>query len=132
MTKTHLMKNYLLKMAQSLYITEMCKLWQPNFTKLNMAFRQNFLLRILLVKQSHYNLRRCSDFRISSIRIVYHGSESISFLEPKIWNIFPGEIKRQTSQYIFKKSVKKWKPQDCPCKLCKVYINDVGFLSQLS
>ena len=132
MTKTHLMKNYLRKMAQSLYITEMCKFWQPNFTKLNMAFRQNFLLRILLVKQSHYNLRRCSDFRICSIRIVYHGSESISFLEPKIWNIFPGEIKRQTSLYIFKKSVKKWKPQDCLCKLCKVYINNVGFLSQLS
>ena len=34
--------------------------------------------------ESHYNLRRCNDFRISSIRTVYHGSESISFLGPKI------------------------------------------------
>ena len=129
MTKTHLMRNYLLKMAQSLYITEIYKLWRPNFTKLKMDFRQNFLLKFLLVKQSHYNLRRCNDFRITSICTVYHGSESISFLGPKIWNILPDEIKQQTSLNSFKKSVKKWKPQDCPCRLCKVYVNGVGFLS---
>ena len=34
--------------------------------------------------ESHYNLRWCNDFRIPSIRTVYHGSESISFLGPKI------------------------------------------------
>ena len=79
--------------------------------------------------ESHYNLRRCNDFRIPSIRTVYHGSESISFLGPKIWNILPDEIKQQTSLNSFKKSVKKWKPQDCPCRLCKVYVNGVGFLS---
>ena len=79
--------------------------------------------------ESHYNLRRCNDFRIPSIRAVYHGSESISFLGPKICNILPDEIKQQTSLNSFKKSVKKCKPQDCPCKLCKVYINGAGFLS---
>ena len=82
--------------------------------------------------EPHYNLRLCNDFKIASIRTVYHGSESISFLGPKIWNILPDEIKQKTSLNSFKKSVKKWKPQDCPCRLCKVYINGVGFLSQLS
>ena len=28
--------------------------------------------------ESHYNLRQCNDFKILSIRTVYHGSESIS------------------------------------------------------
>ena len=51
-TKTHLMRNYLLKMTQSLYITEIYKLWRLNFTKLKMDFCQNFLLKFLLVKQS--------------------------------------------------------------------------------
>ena len=36
-------------------------------------------------KESHDHLRRCNDFRIPSIRTVYHGSESISLLGPKIW-----------------------------------------------
>ena len=113
----------LLKMAQSLYITEMCKLWRLNCTKLKMDFCQNFLMKFLLVKQrSHYDLRRCNDFRIPSIRTVYHGSESI--LGPnKAWNILYDE----TSLNSFKKSVKKWKSQDWPCRPCKVYINRVGF-----
>ena len=60
--------------------------------------------------ESHYNLRRCNDFRIPSIRTVYHSTESISFLGPKIWNILSDEI-------------------SFPCRLCKVYVNGVGFLS---
>ena len=132
MTKTHLMKNYLLKMAQSLYITEIYKLWPPNFTKLKIDFAKfysNFTEIFARETESHYNLRRCNDFRIPSIRTVYHGSENISFLGPKIWNILPDEIKQQTSLNSLKKSLKKWKPQDCPCRLCKVYVNGVGFLS---
>ena len=43
--------------------------------------------------ESHDNLRICNDFRIRSIHTVYHGSESISFLGPKIWNILSDEIK---------------------------------------
>ena len=79
--------------------------------------------------ESYYNLRRCNDFRILSICTVYHVSESITFLGSKIWNILPDEIKQQTSLNSFKKSVKKWKSQDCPCRLCKVHVNGVGFRS---
>ena len=53
----------------------------------------------------------------------------VFFLGPKIWNILPDEIKQQTSLNSFKKSVTKWKPKDCPCRLCKVSANGVGFLS---
>ena len=28
----------------------------------------------------------------------------------------------------FKKEIKTWKPDNCPCRLCKVYIESVGFL----
>ena len=132
MTKIHLMKNYLLRMAQSLYITEIYRLWQPNCAKLKMDICQKFLMKFLLVKQSHYNLRQRNDFRIPSIRTVYHGSGSISFLGPKIWNILPDEFNHQTSLNSFKKSVKKLKPQNCPCRLCNVHINGFGFLFQLS
>ena len=102
------MKNYLLKIAHSPYIAEIYKLWRRNFTKLKMDFRQNFFTKIFAREaESPYNLRRCNDFRIPSIRTVYHGSESITFLGPKIWNILNDETKQQTSLNSFKKSVKK-------------------------
>ena len=28
----------------------------------------------------------------------------------------------------FKKEIKTWKPDNCPCRVCKVYIESVGFL----
>ena len=58
MAKTHLMKNYLLKMAQSLYITEIYMYWQPNCTKLKMDFRQKFFPEFFAREiEFHYNLR---------------------------------------------------------------------------
>ena len=63
--------------------------------------------------ESHYNLRRCNNFRIPSIRTVYHGSESISFLGPKIWNILPDEIKQQTSLSSLKSGSHKIVHADC-------------------
>ena len=29
-----------------------------------------------------------------------------------------------------KKEIKTWKPNNCPCRLCKVYIEGAGFLHQ--
>ena len=52
-------------------------------------------------------------FRIPSIHTVYHGSESISFLGPKIWNILPDEIKQQTSLSSLKSGSHKIVHADC-------------------
>ena len=31
----------------------------------------------------------------------------------------------------FKNQIKKWLPKDCPCRLCQVYVAQVGFLQKL-
>ena len=41
----------------------------------------------------HYNFRQNRDFKIRSVKSVYHGSESISYLGPKIWEIVPQRSK---------------------------------------
>ena len=41
---------------------------------------------------NEYNLRQKSHYTFS-VRTVYSGTESISFLGPKVWNIIPKEIK---------------------------------------
>ena len=75
----------------------------------------------------HYNFRQNRDFRILSVKSVYHGSESISYLTPKIWEIVPAKIKETNSLNSFKIEIRKWVPQKCPCRLCKKYISSVGF-----
>ena len=78
--------------------------------------------------EHHYNLRNNVHFITPQIRTVYHGSESISFLGPKIWNILPDRLKKATSLEAFKIQIKKRKPQNCPCRLCRVYVQNVGFV----
>ena len=74
------------------------------------------------------NLRQVSEFSRPIIKSVYHGTESISYLGPKKWDIVPEKLKNIDSLELFKKEIKTWKPDNCPCRLWKVYIESVGFL----
>ena len=77
---------------------------------------------------NHYNLRRINHFEIPFVRTVYNGTESVSYLGPKIWEIVPEEYKALNSLNSFKESIKNWVPLNCPCRLCKTYVHGVGFL----
>ena len=54
--------------------------------------------------------------------------ESISTLGAKIWALFPENLRQSTSLNRFKQSIKNWNPSDCPCRLCKIYVQNVGFI----
>ena len=47
------------------------------------------------------------------LRSVFHGSESISYLGPKLWDIVPLELKELTIVVAFKKGIREWKPKNC-------------------
>ena len=74
------------------------------------------------------NLRHVSEFSRLMVKSVYHGTESISYLGPKIWDILPEKLKNIDNLEHFKKEIKTQKPDNCPWRLCKVYIESVGFL----
>ena len=42
---------------------------------------------------------------------MYHGTESLSFLRPKISELVPEVIKQSESLKIFKNKIKKWVPK---------------------
>ena len=78
--------------------------------------------------EQHHNLRNNAEFTIPVIRTVYRESENISFLGPKILNALPDRLKNASNLEIFKSETKKWKPENCPCQLYKLYVQNVGFL----
>ena len=75
-----------------------------------------------------YNLRNKHTFKTSNIRTVYNGSETITFRGPKTWSLVPSHIQNSESLSEFKAKITKWKPEGCMCRICKVYIADLGFL----
>ena len=52
---------------------------------------------LFCVRQTHYNLRHPHHFPIASVNSVYNGSESISNLGTKIWNLLPDRLKDPNS-----------------------------------
>ena len=77
------------------------------------------------------NIEHCSrfPFKTSNVRTVTYGTNTLSYLGPKIWSILPNDIKESKSLLEFKRKIKKWKSEECPCRLCKTYIAGVGFIT---
>ena len=57
-------------------------------------------------------------------RSTKYGLDAIRNLGPQIWSFIPDEMKIMK----FKLEIKKWKPVNCPCRLCKEYVPGLGFL----
>ena len=55
---------------------------------------------------------------------MYHGTESISNLGPKIWDLVPRNLKEISELDKFKKAIKQWKPVpvDYAKFLCKMSV----------
>ena len=75
-----------------------------------------------------YKLRQDVSFRSYNVKTVLYGTETLSYLGPKIWNLVPSNIRDCATEPIFRKKIKKWKPDRCPCRLCKVFISNLGFI----
>ena len=83
--------------------------------KNNMA--AEFLNEIFQNRALVHNLRRNSNFSRRQENSLYHGTESLSFLGPKIWELVPEDAKQSESLRIFKNKIKKWVFSRCPCRL---------------
>ena len=74
-----------------------------------------------------YDLRMRNELYARNPKTVRYGTETISFLSPKIWSLMPQNIKDSGSLPCFKKNIRKWKP-NCPCRLCKTFLQHVGLI----
>ena len=112
--KRRLLWIYQQKMGLSPYTQEMFKV------KKNML--AELMQGLLCVRQTHYIFfRNLHHFVMQSINSVYHVSESISNLRPRIRNFVSDRLKEPNSISSFKNEIKRWQTEICPSRLCKTY-----------
>jgi len=83
----------------------------------------------MLTPSNRTNTRSGTEFLIPTVNSVLMGQNSLRYLGPLIWNSIPVEIKNLESLYLFESKIKLWTPTQCPCRLCKNYVNGVGFVN---
>ena len=71
------------------------------------SFSQPILNDIFVPVSGSYNFRRNDTLQRQRVNSIRHGTESISFLGPKIWDLVPSDIKLSPSLSIFKRKIKK-------------------------
>ena len=76
---------------------------------------QTFFWELLKRNNNGYYLRSKPHFVIPQIRTVH-------------WNLISEEIKNITTLNIFKKEIRRWKPKNCPCRICRNYVHNLGFV----
>ena len=79
-------------------------------------------------KHSGPNTRAGVDFLRPNVNTVYKGINSLRNFGPIVWNsMLPDNIKQCSTLMAFKTSVKKWIPENCPCRLCMPFIKVLGY-----
>ena len=90
----------------------------PSF--LNNVFHKNI--------SNSYDLRNHKELYSRNPKTVRYGTETVSYIAPKIWSKVPETIKMSSSLESFKTKIRKWKPE-CDCRLCTTYLHHVGFVN---
>ena len=88
-----------------------------------------FMKEIFEYNQSGSNTRSGNKFVRPRIHKVLTGENSLRNFGPIVWNtMLPSNYKNCKNLKEFKTSIKNWIPKHCPCRLCRTYVKDLGFI----
>ena len=79
-------------------------------------------------QNTSYDLRSGGCWEVPRVRTVNNGTETIRFRGIKTWEMVPKGIKQATTLKEFKNKIKKWKPTNCSCRICKTYVAGIGII----
>ena len=96
--------------------------------KVKMKLAPEIMNEVSDIIESPYPLRNELRFKSRKIRTIRYGIERAAFVGSKIWSYMPSELKDSTSLNKFRSKTKTWKPENCPHKLCKIYLQRIGYL----
>ena len=85
------------------------------------------IMKLVFPLNSHPKYPWKSIFVSRNVKTVNHGTETLIHLGPKIWSMIPEDMKKYSLSKFMKK-IRKWKPAKCPCRICKIYVKDLGFV----
>ena len=87
-----------------------------------------FMKKILTERDIQYNLRNGNHLGLPKVNTTSYGIENIQYRGHHLWSSLPREIKDSNTLVEFKRKIKLWHGSNCICRLCKIFVKDLGFL----
>ena len=88
------------------------------------------LLKEIFIEREYNgpHLRTVPDFITPKVNTVTYGDDSLRSFGSKIWNLIPDDTKNVQNIDAFKSKIKNWVPKHCPCRLCRPFVQGVGYI----
>ena len=92
--------------------------------------RPLFMKGLFSFKKNDQGTRSGDIFTRPNVDSVKKGDRSLRSFGPIVWNVMlPESLKNCESLDDFKNKIKAWTPKNCPCELCKIYVQGVGYVN---
>ena len=76
-------------------------------------------------KQIQY--QKISGNEAPKIRTVWYGLKTALYHATQLWSLVPADLKSLPNVNLFKSKLKHWECTECPCKLSKTYLRNIGY-----
>ena len=80
---------------------------------------------IFKLRENTYNLRNFHILQTENSPSLKYGLDAIPY---RVSQLVPTDNREAASLTLFKNCIKTWKYEDCPCRSCKIFIQNVGYI----
>ena len=96
--------------------------------KVKMKLAPEIMNEVFHIIGSPNPLRNELRFKSRNICTVRYGIVTAAFCGSRVWSYMRSKLKKSISLNVFRSKIKTWKTENCPCKLCKIYLQRIGYL----
>ena len=91
-----------------------------------------FMKEIFCLNENIKGTRSGNTFARPNVDSVKKGERSLRNYGPIVWNtLLPEKVKQCSGLEEFKFCIKSWIPENCPCELCRTYVQGLGYVDLL-
>ena len=76
-----------------------------------------------------YNFQNCRVTLLPNPKTKKYGTDAIAYKAAQLWRTLPTRYLSLPSLDLFKSEIKNWHYSDCPCNICRIFVDGVGFIN---
>ena len=76
-----------------------------------------------------YNLQNRRQTLLPNPNTKKYGTDTVAYKASQVWITLPTRYKNLPLLDLFKSEIKRWHYSDCPCNICQIFVDGVGFIN---
>ena len=79
-------------------------------------------------RENGYNIEKFQEMRQQTVRTIRYGLETALYRAPQLFSLVPAGLKSLPKVNLFRSKIKHLECTECPWKLCKTFLKNIGYI----